>query len=146
MYRMAHVQTEQARERQQEAVSIRDRPVEVVCTKERRCCVLRREERGILQVRERVARKLPVPGTPDRVVLLSWSASREPLNQNVMRVDRHGNVAWRASLPGKAKSDCFVRLAADDDHFLATTYSGWVVRLDAEGQVQSISREPAATA
>lgn len=89
----------------------------------------------------RVARKLPIAESTDRVLLLSWSTATEPLKRNVLRIDQGGGVVWRAELPGKAASDCFVRLASAGREFLATTYSGWIVRLNADGQVQSVDRD-----
>ncbi len=85
----------------------------------------------------RVARKFPIAGGSDRLVLFSWSANPEPLQRNVARVDHHGNVIWRAELPGDAVSDCFVSLAALGEEFVATTYSGRAVRLDANGVCQA---------
>lgn len=93
---------------------------------------------------ERVNRSLPIEGTRDRVVLFSWSTSREAKKRNLVRLDSDGTVVWRAELPGEAASDCFNSLARDGDGFVARTYSEWVVRLDADGRVRHKRREPAA--
>ena len=93
----------------------------------------------------RVQRSLAVTGSSDRIVLLSWAAEPEPLIRNLARVDRHGNVVWRAELPGKAASDCFVDLRADGELYVARTFSEWELRLDAAGEVQGVERAPAVT-
>lgn len=85
--------------------------------------------------REKVKRTLPVAGTTDRVVLFSWSANSEPRNRNIARVDRHGNVVWRAELPESANSDCFNGLAPDGAGFVLHTFSGRSIRVDAGGRV-----------
>ena len=90
--------------------------------------------------RARVNRSFVVEGSTDRVVLFSWSADPEPRQRNVVRVDRHGREIWRADLPTKAASDCFVSLEREGDGFVARTYSEWVVRLDVEGRPHQTSR------
>ena len=89
---------------------------------------------------ERVLRSFPIEGTDDRVVLFSWSTNPEPLQHNVARVDRHGNVAWRAELPTGPKSDCFNALARDGDGFVASTFSGKSIWLSADGRVERVTR------
>ena len=88
----------------------------------------------------RVARTFDIDGSADRVVLFSWSESTEPRRRNLARVDRHGNVVWRAELPGEATHDCFNRLTRDGGGFVAQTFSGWAVRLDANGRVLDSQR------
>ena len=91
--------------------------------------------------KEKVNRAIALPGSDDRVVLFSWSTNPEPRQRNVARVDRHGNVVWRAELPGDATSDCFVHLAQDGDHFVARTYAGWILAVGADGQMRGVARE-----
>ena len=92
--------------------------------------------------RAKVSRKFPVTGSTDQVILFSWGADPQPLKRNVARVDCHGNVVWRAELPGNARNDCFNSLAQDGDGFVARTYSEWAVYLDADGAARRVVREP----
>lgn len=85
---------------------------------------------------QRVNRAFSLRNSDDRVVLFSWAADPRPLRRNVVRVDRHGNVVWRAALPGLAVRDCFVSLERDGEFFVAGTYSRWSVRLDSDGSVR----------
>lgn len=76
----------------------------------------------------------------DRVVLFAWSADPEPRKRNVARIDRHGNVAWRAELPGNGARDAFVSLVLDGDTFVARTYYDWEVRFNSDGEVERIKQ------
>ena len=80
-----------------------------------------------------VNRAFSVGGSTDRVVLFNWGSSDEARLQNVARVDRHGNVVWRADLPGNAANDCFVSLEAQGELFVARTYSRQVACFDEYG-------------
>ena len=82
-----------------------------------------------------VKRALPVLGSEDRIILMHWGLSEEPRLQNVARVDRHGNVLWKAELPGEAARDCFVSLEARLGGFLARTYTGKHASFDADGRI-----------
>ena len=64
---------------------------------------------------QKVLRSFPLDGSEDRMVLLSWSIDPEPVQRNVARVDRHGNVIWRAEMPTTRSSDCFNALARCQD-------------------------------
>lgn len=90
--------------------------------------------------KEKISRQFSIAGSTDRVVLFSWAADPEPLKRNVARVDRHGNIVWRAELPGKATRDCFNALARDGDGFVARTFSEWAVHLDADGRSHRVGR------
>ena len=83
-----------------------------------------------------VKTSLPLADTDDRLLLLFWGQSGEPRFQNVVRVDPHGNVLWRAELPGDAKNDCFVSLERMDSGFVARTFSGRIGHLDLHGRVR----------
>ena len=88
----------------------------------------------------RVARKFLIEGSTDRLLLMSWACSLEPRRNNVVRVDRHGNVVWRAELPSGPTADCFNALEREGERFIARTYSGWTVHLDASGRVLESGR------
>ena len=87
-----------------------------------------------------VARTFDVDDFGDRIILFSWAESTQPRRRNLVRVDRYGNVVWRAELPGEAVHDCFNRLTREGDTFIARTFSGWTVRLDADGHVLDSER------
>lgn len=82
----------------------------------------------------------PLAGSDERLLLLFWGLSVEPRFENLVRVDRHGNVLWRAELPGDAPRDCFVGLEQRIDGFVARTFSGRTVRLDEQGQASRSER------
>jgi len=59
-----------------------------------------------------------------------WTRER-----NLVRVDEHGDVMWRAELPAGTGADCFVDLRSIDapaGEVTATTWSGYVVILSGE--------------
>ena len=92
-----------------------------------------------------VKTRLQLAGTKDRIVLFFWSLSKEARYSNVARVDSKGHVLWRAVVPGGAARDCFVSLKRDGSVFVAETFSGLQVRLDADGrQLQLMSSAIAA--
>lgn len=82
---------------------------------------------------------LPIPGSDDRIVLMFWATSDEARFQNVVRVDRDGTVKWSAELPGNAERDCFVSLRRRDDVYVARTYSGHEICLDANGRTVKLT-------
>lgn len=91
---------------------------------------------------QKVNRTFAVDGTTDRVVLFSWSADPARLKRNVARLDRNGNVLWRAELPPQSTQDCFNRLERCEDGFIARTFSEWAVWLDDDGTTLQMRREP----
>ena len=89
---------------------------------------------------QKVLRSFPLDGSEDRMVLLSWSIDPEPVQRNVARVDRHGNVIWRAEMPTTRSSDCFNALARDGEGFVARTFSGQSVWIGVNGEVRRMAR------
>ena len=69
----------------------------------------------------------------ERIVLFYWSISEDPRLRNLMRVDRDGNSVWQADLPGSSKHDCFIKLNRQGSGFLAETFCGHLLHLDADG-------------
>lgn len=63
-------------------------------------------------------------------VLYDWMADDVQDGRNLMRVDRDGNVLWKASPVDTGGRDCFVHLEWDGQTLLANTFSCYRVSID----------------
>ena len=62
------------------------------------------------------------------LILLDTVASKEPTFENLLCVERNGNVVWKAELP--QSNDAFVSFEQTAEGLVANTWSGYRVRLD----------------
>jgi hypothetical protein len=62
------------------------------------------------------------------VILLDTAASKQEVFENLLCVERSGNVVWKAELPDQP--DAFVRFEMTAHALRAWTWSAWMVRLD----------------
>lgn len=67
------------------------------------------------------------------IVLLDYMEMGSGPVNNLIRMNRDGTVAWQALLPTTEPSDAYVDFSlASEGLILASSWSGWRVRLDAE--------------
>jgi len=62
------------------------------------------------------------------LVLLDMAASKQEVFENLICVERTGNVVWKAELPDQP--DAFVKFELTADGLRAWTWSAWMLRLD----------------
>jgi hypothetical protein len=92
----------------------------------------------------KIIRKIFVPASPDRVLLLAWSTTSTPRVENVVCVDAKGAIRWRAKLPEGTKPDCFNSLRLAGGVIVATTYRGKSVRLCSSTGLGQVLATPSA--
>jgi hypothetical protein len=72
---------------------------------------------------------LPVPGTPDAIVLLSPDAQLNGRFGNLLRMSPDGSVSWQVEPPFQ-NDDAFVAVAWVGDKLIANTWSCFRVAVD----------------
>jgi hypothetical protein len=50
--------------------------------------------------------------------------------ENLVAINRDWGVEWTATVPGSTTGDCFVDVDEDLGQLVATSWSGWRVRID----------------
>jgi outer membrane protein assembly factor BamB len=75
----------------------------------------------------KVVAALPIDGER-YLILLDTAASKQEVFENLLCVERSGNVVWKAELPDQP--DAFVKFEMVVDGLRAWTWSGWMLRLD----------------
>src|SRR3954468_4358644 len=76
----------------------------------------------------KVIAALPIDDDSKCLILLDTVASKEPTFENLLCVERDGNVAWKAELP--QSHDAFVSFENTAEGLIANTWSGYRVRLN----------------
>jgi hypothetical protein len=70
-----------------------------------------------------------IEGTSDAIVLLDYMSG--PKNfANLLRIDWHGTVRWRAEPPDPSGPDSYVELRWEGGELVANSWSGYRVHVD----------------
>ncbi|HSQ65776.1 MAG TPA: hypothetical protein VLM85_21290 [Polyangiaceae bacterium] len=84
-------------------------------------------------LQHRVKSVIPLAGEDICIVLLDPDVQLRSHFENVVCVDPHGGVVWRASLPTSGNDDCYLALAYEGGALVANSWSGFRVRIDPRG-------------
>jgi hypothetical protein len=75
---------------------------------------------------------LPLGNSDDAIVLLDRMA-RKGRFPNLLRIDRNGEILWRAELPSSSDpNEAYVSVEVEGDTIRANSWSGYRVRLSAD--------------
>lgn len=71
----------------------------------------------------------PLEGGAQCVLLLDPDSSKQPVFENLLCINKEGDVVWTAKLPDSP--DAFVRISLEGKMILANSWSGFLLKLDA---------------
>jgi hypothetical protein len=77
----------------------------------------------------KVLNALPIDNGTRCVVLLDWTATDQFFFENLLCIDRSGNVVWTAEFP-QQQSDAYVDVQVTADAIVAHSMSCYLVTLD----------------
>ena len=81
-----------------------------------------------------IKRAVPTEDGEYCILLLDWDGNRRLVFENLLCIDRKGNPIWTAKLP--SMPGCIVPIAPAPRGLLATTCSGFRLRLDEQTGAQ----------